>query len=161
MIWNGPTHNCWNLVCFPFSSWGWSHFRTRSPTSKSYFPALCLSNHLFTTSCYCWKHSLALDLASSAFRRLYILTWRTSSSDPLDSWASMEYGSRMLGGRMASFPYTRVKGDTPMADLGVTLSAHRALGKAECQLHWFSMMVFFRILMRFLFEDSARPFTCG
>ena len=73
----------------------------------------------------------------------------------------MEDGSRMLGGRMDSFPYTRVKGDTPVADLGVTLSAHRALGKDECQLRWFSMTVFLRILMRFLFEDSARPFPCG
>ena len=46
----------------------------------------------------------------------------------------MEEGNRILGGRMASFSYTMVKGDTPMADLGVTLSSHRALGKAECQL---------------------------
>ena len=70
----------------------------------------------------------------------------------------MEDGSMMLGGRMASLPYTRVKGDTPTTDLGVTLSSHRAFGKAECQLRWFSMTVFFRILMRFLVEDSARPF---
>ena len=73
----------------------------------------------------------------------------------------MEDGSMMLGGKMAALPYTRVKGDTPIADLGVTLSAHRALGKAECQLHWFSMIAFFRILMSFLLEDLARPFPCG
>ena len=73
----------------------------------------------------------------------------------------MEDGSMIFGGRMASLPYTRVYGDTPIADLGVSLSAHRAFGKAECQLLWFSMTVFFRILIRFLLEDSARPFPCG
>ena len=46
----------------------------------------------------------------------------------------MEDGSMILGGRMASLSYTRVSGDTPIEDLGVTLSAHRVLGKAECQL---------------------------
>ena len=46
----------------------------------------------------------------------------------------------MLGGRMDSLPYTRVYGDTPIADLGVTLSARvtllaqRAFGSAEFQL---------------------------
>ena len=100
----GPTHNWWNFVCFPFSSLGWSHLRTKSPTSNSFVPALCLSNHLFTTSCCCLKRSLAVDLDSSAFKRLCILIYKTSLSDPLDSWAIMEEGSMILRGPMASFP---------------------------------------------------------
>ena len=67
----------------------------------------------------------------------------------------------MLGGRMASLPYTKVYRDTPIADLGVTLSAQRAFGSAECQLLWFSITVFFKILIRFLLEDSAKPFPYG
>ena len=146
---------------FPFLSWGWSDLRTKSPTLKSFVPALCLSNHLFTTSFCCLKHSLALDWDSSAFRRLYILICKTSLSDPLDSWAIMEEGSMILGGRMASLPYTRVYGDTPIEYLWVTLSAQRAFGNAACQLLWFSITVFFKILIRFLFVDSTKPFPYG
>ena len=67
----------------------------------------------------------------------------------------------ILGGRMASLPYTRVYGDTPIEDLGVNLSDQRAFGSAECQLLWFSITVFFKILIRFLLVDSAKPFPCG
>ena len=67
----------------------------------------------------------------------------------------------MLGGRMASLPYTRVYDDTPNKDLGITLSAQKAFGSAECQLLWFSITIFFKILIRFLLVDSARPFPCG
>ena len=103
-IWKGPTHICWNFVCFPFSSWGWSHLRTKSPTSNYFVLALFLSNHLFTTSYCCLERSLALDLDSPAFKRLCILICKTSLFDPLDSWVIMEEGSMILGGRMASFP---------------------------------------------------------
>ena len=66
----------------------------------------------------------------------------------------------MLGGRMASLPYTRVYGDTPVAYLGVTLWAQRVFGSSEFQLLWFSITVFFKTLIRFLLVDSARPFPC-
>ena len=62
---------------------------------------------------------------------------------------------------MASLPYTKEYGDTPIEDLGVTLSAQRAFGSAECQLLWFSITVFFKILIIFLLVDSAKPFLCG
>ena len=65
----------------------------------------------------------------------------------------------MIFGRIiASLPYTRVYGDTHIKDLGVTLSAQRAFGSAECQLLWFSITVFFKILIIFLLVDSVRPF---
>ena len=67
----------------------------------------------------------------------------------------------ILSGRMASLPYTRVYGDIPIEDLGVTLLAQRDFGKAECQLLWFSITVFFKILIRFLLVDLAKPFPCG
>ena len=67
----------------------------------------------------------------------------------------------ILGERMASLPYTRVYEDTPIEDLGVTLSAQRVFGSAECQLLWFSITVLFMILIRFLLVDSAKPFPCG
>ena len=70
----------------------------------------------------------------------------------------MEDGSIMLGGSIASFPETRVYGDTPKEFLGVTLSSQRAFDNAKCQLLWFSITVFFKILIRFLFVDSTKPF---
>ena len=105
---NGLTQRCWNLVCLPLSSCRWSHLRTKSPTSKLLFPDLHLSNHLFTISCLCLNISLALSLDSSNLRKVLILTCKTSLLDPLEAWANWESGSKMFGGKMASFPYTRV-----------------------------------------------------
>ena len=40
--------------------------------------------------------------------------------------ASCNEGRNRLGGRIASIPYTKNKGELPMDDFGVTLSAQRA-----------------------------------
>ena len=40
--------------------------------------------------------------------------------------ASCKEGKNRFGGRIASTPYTKKKGELPIDDFGVTLSDHRA-----------------------------------
>ena len=104
VITKGPNHRFWNLVCSPFPSWGLSHLRTRSPTSKFLSEAEFELNHLFTI-CWCWSSlSFACALTSSSFNKALIQLSRGGQSSSWTFCDNCREGSRTWGGRIDSLP---------------------------------------------------------
>ena len=132
----GPNQIHWNFVCPPFSSCALSHFNTRSPTCNSLFKDEPRSNHDLTI-CWCFaKCHLAFSLSSSNFNNILILSSMDEHSVSCTDCASCNEGINRFGGRIASIPYTKKKGELPTNDFGVTLWAHRAWYRIVCQFLW-------------------------
>ena len=133
VIINGPSHRHWNFVCFPLSSCSLSHFKTKSPTSKYRLTDFLRSNQRLTV-CWCFSNFfLANSLSSSSFCKVLIQCSMEEQGISCTDRASCKEGKNKLGGKMASLPYTRKKGEFPIAALGVTLSAHKAFNGAVCR----------------------------
>ena len=126
LIWNGPSHIFWNLVCLPLSSWALSHFRTRSPTCNCLELDEAESND-FLIICWCFAWViLAFSLSSSNFKIWSCLSWIEEEGLSSINWTRAREGSARLVGSIASFPYTRLNGEVPMEAFCVILSAHSA-----------------------------------
>ena len=128
---NFTIQNGWKFMCLPFPSWGLSQFRTRSPTSKLFFPTTFLSNWPFT---WFWCiTNLYLDLSPSSLilSKLCILLWTSRQVFPYDSWERCEAKRYRFGGKIASLLYTRKYGEVFKEGLGVTRYIQSALVKEE------------------------------
>ena len=132
----GPNQRCWNFVCSPLSSCALSHFKTRSSTCNSLFEDEPRSNHDLTI-CWCFmKCLLAFSLSSSNFNSILILSSMAEHSISCTAHASCNKGKNRLGGRRASIPYTKKKGELPIDDFGVTISSQRAWYRTVCHFLW-------------------------
>ena len=102
IIKNGPNHKFWNLVCSPFPSWGLSHLRTRSPTSKFLSEAELESNQFLTMN-WCWSNfHFAWALTSSNFNKALIRLSKGGQSSSHTLCDNCRDGRRTCGGRIAS-----------------------------------------------------------
>ena len=104
MIWKGPSHILWNFLCFPFSSWVLSHFKTRSPIWKSFLDAMFESKEDFTNA---WWWAWVL-LACSHFSYNLIISICLSCKEKVGTssiyWTKDREGIAKWVRRTTSFP---------------------------------------------------------
>lgn len=103
-IWKGPSHIHWNFVCFPFSLWDLSHFKTRSPIWKSFLDIMFESKEAFTNAWWCAWVLLACSRCSSSLRICRYLSCKEEIGVSSINWTKANEGIARWVGRTTSFP---------------------------------------------------------
>ena len=103
-IWKGPSHIHWNFICFPFSSWALSHFKTRSPIWKSFLDIMFESKEAFTNAWWWAWVILAYSHCSSSLRICSCLSCKDEVGVLSINWTKAKEGIARWVGRITSFP---------------------------------------------------------